>query len=330
VVPNRGHVHNHDHSGSSAAGASSLPDRAKRLRLRWRSRAVLLAFGVLYLLSGLYFVFADQVGVVLVFERVSEARVEPGMHWTWPVPFSRVEKLKVMETKRLTVGFDAPDRILGRGADQMKAQFLTGDQNIINIRLAVQYAIKDPVQYLVATKDVTAAIAKAVESSLSDVVVRRHVDDLLTTEKVAVQLQVQTASQALLDRYGCGIYLSNISIESISPPDEALDAFRDVASAREDRDRIMREADSYANDIVPRARGEAARLEQEAQGYRQSRISEARGDASRFTSLAVEYERAREVTANRIFLETMDEVLPRMKKIIVEGNIDVDLIQKKQ
>lgn len=336
-------VHSHSHASNGGVqgrvrphlrahegGLGALTHRMVYLWTEWGWRRIILVLAALYLLSGFYFVFADQVGVVLVFEKVRETRVIPGIHWTWPYPWARVEKLKVMETKRLTVGVDAPDQVLGRGAGQVKAQFLTGDQNIINIRLAVQYAIKDPVQYLYSSRDVTAVIAKSVESSLSDVAVRRHVDDLLTTEKIVVQQQVQGASQEILDRYGCGVFITNISIESIAPPDEVLDAFRDVASAREDRERIMREADSYANDIVPRARGEAARLQQEADAYCQSKISEAQGDASRFSSLAAEYARAKEVTSERLFLETMEEVLPRLKKIVVEGNIDLDLIQKKQ
>src|SRR5262249_16956999 len=141
--------------------------------------------------------------------------------------------------------------------------------------------------YLFAVRDITSLISRTVESSLSDVVVRKNVDDLFTTEKTAVQIQVQRQSQDLLDRYGCGVQISSISMESIVPPDEVLESFRDVASAREDRERIQREADSYANDVVPRARGEAARLAREAESYCQRKIDEATGDAARFTSLAV-------------------------------------------
>lgn len=159
---------------------------------------------------------------------------------------------------------------------------------------------------------------------------RRLVDDLLTTEKVVVQQQVQKAAQELLDLYGCGVHISNISIESIAPPDEVLEAFRDVASAREDRERIKREADSYANDLIPRARGELVRLKEEALSYCQRKINEAAGDTARFTQLAAEYARARDVTSARLYLETMEEVLPRLKKVIVEdGNVDLLLIQKK-
>ena len=319
--------HPHVHGGRWHRFRHELHHLRKRLD---RGQALALV-AALYLLSGVYFVSADQQAVVLVFGRVRESRVTPGMRWTLPYPFASVEKLKVLETKRLTVGIEAPDAVLGRGAGEVKAQFLTGDQNIINIRLAVQYLVEDPVLYLFYARDVTSVIARTAEAALSAVVMRRAVDDLLTKEKVAVQNEVQTGAQQFLHRFGVSI--STVSIESISPPDEVLEAFRDVASAREDRERIVREAESYGNDVVPRARGEAERLRQEASSYCERKINEAMGDAARFTSLAAEYSKARDVTSARLYLEAMEEVLPRLKKIVVEpgrGGIDVDLIQRKQ
>ncbi len=305
-------------------------DRARHLAGKWGRARGLATCAALYLISGFYFVLADQQAVVIAFGKVRERRVPPGVHWTWPCPFSRVEKLKVLETKRLTVGVEAPDQVLGRATGDTSAQFLTGDQNIINIRLAVQYRIQDPARYLFNTRDVSSLLARTVESALCSVVARRKVDDLLTTGKVIVQQGVQSASQELLDRYGCGVSISSISIESMAPPGEVLDAFREVANAREDRERIKREADSYANQLVPRARGEAARLMAEAAGYCEGRINEAEGDAARFTSLAAEYVKARETTEARLYLETMEEVLPRLKKIVVEpGGVDLDLVQRK-
>ena len=325
------HVHSHAHPHAQGGRLHELRHRLHHLRKQTSMGRVALVALILYLLSGVYFVSADQQAVVLVLGRVRESRVLPGMRWTLPFPFSRVEKLKVLETKRLTVGIEAPDQVLGRGAGEVKAQFLTGDQNIINIRLAVQYLVEDPVLYLFSARDVTSVIARTVETILSSVVVRRPVDDLLTRDKIAVQNEVQTGAQELLHRFGVSI--SSISIESIAPPDEVLEAFRDVASAREDRERIVRESESYSNDVVPRARGEAERLRQEASSYCERKVNEALGDAARFASLATEYKKAQDVTSARLFLETMEEVLPRMKKIVVEsgpGGIDLDLIQRKQ
>ena len=326
------HGDSHDQSRHPAAWLYSLRHRWNDVLKDWGWRRLLVALVALYFASGFYFVYADQQAVVLLFGKVREKHVPPGLHWAWPSPLSRIEKAKDFETKRLTIGVEAPDQILGRGAGEAKAHFLTGDQNIINIRLVVQYAIKDPVQYLFKTKDITSVIGKTVESLLSSVVVRRKVDDLLTTEKIMVQSEVLREGQQLLDSYECGVSISSISIESMAPPGEVLEAFRDVASAREDRERIKREADSYANDVVPKARGEAARLLAEAAGYCERKINQAIGDADRFRSLAAEYFRARDVTATRLFLEAMEEVLPRLKKIVVEpgpGGIDLDLVERK-
>ena len=192
--------------------------------------------------------------------------------------------------------------------------------------------MNDFAKYLFNARDVSSVIARTVESSLSFIAAQRKVDDLLTTGKVLVQNEVQKAAQGLLDRCGSGVAISSVSIESMAPPDEVLEAFRDVASAREDRERIKREADGYANDVVPKARGEAGRLTSEAEGYCERKVNEAAGDADRFHSLAAEYSKARDVTAARLFLEAMEEVLPRLKKIVIEpgaGTIDVDLVERK-
>lgn len=331
MVPVNNHRHPHTQDQSRGGRIAQVRHWLQPLLTRIDGRQLLFALVVFYFLSGTYFVRGDQQAVVLVFEKVAQSRILPGPHWTWPFPIARVEKLKTLEMKRLTVGVEPPDRILGRAADS-RSQFLTGDQNVINVRLAVQFSIKEPVPYLYLSRDVHSVLAATVESALSSIVVRRRVDDLLTTEKIAVQQEVQNASQRLLDVYGCGISLWNISIESIRPPDEVLEAFRDVASAREDRERIKREADIYANDILPRARGEAYRRIEEANGYCERKVRESQGDAARFVSLAREYSKAPEVTSARLFLETMEEVLPRLKKVVVEsgtGGIDIDLIQKK-
>jgi membrane protease subunit HflK len=325
VEPNSTHRHLRGQDGRF----HRVFDRARRLAEKWGRARWLATCAALYLVSGFYFVLADQQAVVIALGKVRERRVPPGVHWMWPRPFSHVEKLRVLETKRLTVGVEAPDQVLGRAPGEARAQFLTGDQNIINIRLAVQYRIEDPARYLFNTREVSSLLARTVEAALSAVVARRKVDDLLTTDKVVVQQGVQSGSQQLLDRYGCGVSISSISIESMAPPGEVLDAFREVASAREDRERIKREADSYANQWVPRARGEAARLIAEATGYCERRINEAEGDAARFTSLAAEYAKARETTEARLFLEAMEEVLPRLKKIVVEPEVDLDLVQRK-
>lgn len=280
-----------------------------RRRPRWtRIGAVAVA---IYLLSGTYFVSADQQALVLRFGRVVDAHVPGGMHWGWPVPIERIYRLRPRETKRLTLGtIDA-----GNGAPL--TQFLTGDRNILNVRLVVQYAINDPAAYLFRSSDVNAAIATATQGALVQALAERQVDDVLTTEKIAVQQRVQTLAEATLARYQCGISLLGVVLDSLQPPDEVVDAFRLVSSAREDSNRIIREAESYANGVIPVARGDADQLVEQAHAYSTRRTSEATGDASRFSAVAEEYKRAPRDTVARLYLETMEEVLPQLDKVVV-------------
>lgn len=313
-----------------------MSQHRSRLVPHWVPRAArswrlwLVAVAVLYVGWGFYFVPADQQAVVLRFGRVLGTPSQPGLHWTWPPPIGDVKKLRVRETRRVTVGFAGPDRVLGRDVAPAVAQFLTGDRNLLNVRLVAQYAVRDPVAFLFRFTDAEQLIGNTVESALSSVVRRRGVDSLLTTEKIAAQQEVHALTQELLDRYGAGISVLGMSLESIAPPEEVREAFNGVASAREDRNRIVREAQSYANELLPVSRGEASRMLREAEAYAESRVATASGDASRFSSLAAEHRKVPRETATRLYLETMEEVLPRMQKTIVEsgaGSIDFDFLR---
>jgi membrane protease subunit HflK len=275
---------------------------------------------LLYLLSGVYFVAPEQQAVVNRFGRVVAKGVTPGIHYHLPWPVEGVTKLKVLETKRLTVGVEAPDRALGRAAAENPVQYLTGDQNIITVQMAVQYAIKDPAAYLYRSQDVTQVIARAVESAFAQAIAAEPVDDILTTGKIAVQNATLQRSREILDFYGSGVFISSINIENVTPPAEVSDAFREVAGARADRDRIVNEAHGYSNDAIARAEGEADKLVSDAESYRQQRINEAEGDAARFEKLYAEYSKARDVTERRLYLEAMEEILPRVKKVVIDSS----------
>jgi len=227
------------------------------------------------------------------------------------------------------VGGDAADSLLGR-TPPLASQFLTGDQNIINMRVVVQYSVSVPADYLFRTQNPAQVVGAAVESELARRVAHRGVDAVLTTEKAAIQEEVRAAAQRLLNVYGAGVALSTINIESVTPPAEAADAFRDVASARADTARIVNEAEGYANDLIPKARGQAQVTMEEARAYQEKKINEAAGDAARFTQLTAEYSKAAQVTGQRLYLETMEQVLPRIRKVMVDqsGNLDLTLIRK--
>ncbi len=296
---------------------------------RWTRGRISLAVAAVWALSGIYLVAPDQQAVETLFGKVVAPRVMPGLHYALPWPIQSVAKLKVRQLRRLVVGGEIADAVLGR-TPPLASQFLTGDQNIINMRVVVQYSVSVPADYLFQAQSPAQIVGAAVESELARRIAHRGVDAVLTTEKAAVQEEVRAAAQKLLNDYRAGVALSTINTESVTPPAEAADAFRDVASARADTARIVNDAEGYANDLIPKARGQARQSLEEAQAYREKKINEAAGDAARFTQLAAEYSKAAQVTGQRLFLETMEQVLPRIKKVMVDesGNLDLTFIRK--
>lgn len=294
----------------------------------WRQR-IPLALAALWLLSAIYIVPADQQAVVTRFGRVVEPRVPPGIHLSLPWPIDRVTRLKVQQQQRLTIGGALGDQVLGR-MQPLASQFLTGDQNILQMRVVVQYSVGVPADYLYQTEAVSRLIQSATEAELTRRTAARPVDAVLTTEKAAIQEEVRAATQKLLNGYRAGVLLSSISIESAAPPPEAAEAFRDVASARADSARIVNESQGYANDVIPKARGQAQQLLESAAAYKQRKVNEALGDASRFSQVAIEYAKASEVNGRRMYMETMEQVLPRIRKMIVDnnGNLDLTIIRR--
>jgi membrane protease subunit HflK len=302
----QGHNHHHDHAHPHEHHHHDHPHPPKLTGAgRPRIRQIALAAAGLWLLSGVYIVPADQQAVMTRFGQVSDPRVFPGIHIAFPWPVDRVTKLRVQQRQRLVVGGDLPDSVLGR-TQPLASQFLTGDQNIINLRAVVQYSVGTPSDYLFGAQDVARSVGAAVETELARRIGQSPMDSILTTGKTAIQEEVRAAAQKVIDRYGVGVRIASINIESVTPPPEAADAFRDVANARADGARIYNEALGYGNDLVPRARGEAQQMTE------------------------AEYARASAVNGRRLYLETLEQVLPRIKKLIVDknGNFDLTIIRK--
>lgn len=293
-----------------------LPPKRGRRWLRW--------VPVLWVISGIYLVQPDQQALLTTFNAVSSSHVGPGLHYALPWPIERVYKVKVRQLRRAVVGADVADAVLGR-LQPVSSQFLTGDQNLINARLVVQYFVSDTKQFLFNTEDVDREVRGVVESEFAHRLAHTPVDDILTTQKAAVQNEVLERSQRVLNSYGAGVEISSVSVETVTPPAEAADAFRDVAGARADANRIISEAQGYANDLLPRARGEAAQISEAAQAYKDGRTNRASGDAARFDAVAVEYAKAPAVTATRAYMEAMEQILPRLKKLIVDSDRNIDL-----
>jgi membrane protease subunit HflK len=276
-----------------------------------------------------FFVQTDQQAVVTRFGAVVEPRVLPGVHYALPWPIDSVARLKVQQLQRLVIGGEAADMVLGR-TEPLASQFLTGDQNIIQLRVVVQYSVGLPADYLFRAADVAQTTRVAVEAELARQIARSEVDAVLTTQKLAIQDAVLAASQRRLNDYRTGVKLSTVNIESVTAPPEAADAFRDVASARADTARIVSQAQSYANDLLPRARGEAKQMTESAEAYTSSKVNEAVGDGARFSAVAVEYAKAPEVTSERLYIEALEQILPKIRKLIVDpnGNLDLSIIRK--
>jgi modulator of FtsH protease HflK len=294
------------------------PERGRRYR---RLAGYLL---VAWLLSGIYIVQTDQQGLVTQWGKVVEPRVFPGIHYALPWPIDTVYKLKVRELRRRVVGGDIPDSVLGR-TQAANSEFFSGDQNLLNIRVVAQYSVSNPRDFLFATQNADRIVGLAVESELVRRVAHTTVDDILTTQKLAIQRDVLRAAQNIMDNYRTGALLSSINIEAVSPPPETAEAFRSVAGARSDAFRIVNEADGYANDLLPRARGEADQLLDQAHSYADGKINRAEGDSARFTAVAAEYSKTPQVTSTRVYLEAMELVLPKLKKLIIDGNSNLDL-----
>jgi modulator of FtsH protease HflK len=297
---------------------SSIPHGGRRYRR---------IFGFLFaawLLSGIYIVQTDQQGVVTQWGKVVEPRVFPGIHYALPWPIDSVYKLKVRELRRRVVGGDIPDTVLGR-TQTASSEFFSGDQNLLNIRVVAQYSVSNPRDFLFEAQNADRIVGLAIESELVRRVAHTKVDDILTTQKLAIQNDVLGTAQKIIDTYRTGALLSSINIESVSPPPETAEAFRSVAGARSDAFRIVNEADGYANDLVPRARGEADQLLDQAHSYSDGKINRAEGDSARFAAVAAEYRKSPQVTSTRVYLEAMEIVFPKLKKLIVDANSNLDL-----
>jgi membrane protease subunit HflK len=284
---------------------------------------VVLAALAIWLLTGTYMVGPDEVGVVRTFGEHTRV-AQSGLNWHFPVPIETVNTPKVTEVKRVEIGF----RTLRNGqyrTVEKESLMLTGDENIVDAEMIVQYKIKDPVAYLFNIVEPELTVREAAEASLRTVVGRNKIDETLTTGKFTIQEETKFQLQSILDLYESGIHVVAVQLQDVSPPKEVIGAFKDVASAKEDKNRMVNQAEGYRNDLIPKARGEAEAMIRDAEGFRESRIKRAEGDAAKFTTILQEYRKAKSITEKRLYLETMEKVLPGIEKIIIpdkdSGNI---------
>jgi modulator of FtsH protease HflK len=279
---------------------------------------------VLWLASGLYRVRSDEVGIEVTFGEWTnrEKPAAEGLHYHWPAPVGQVFRPVVTRQNRVTIGFDVAGRDLGaRSAwrDQPEESLmLTGDENIIEIDFAVFWRMEDPGQFLFNFQDPEEALKTTSESVMREVVGLRPIDAALADEREEIERTARERIQALMSSYRTGITIEGVQLLEANPPAPVVPAFNDVQSAEQDKDKLRNEAEAYRNDILPRARGQQARTLQEAEAYRDQMVNRARGDAERFVSVYNAYKQARDVTAQRLYLETMEDVLGSAQKIIID------------
>ena len=269
---------------------------------------------LVWLGSGFYIVDASQRGLVLQFGRYKES-TESGLRWRLPYPIQSHELVNISGVRTLEVGY--------RGSERNKvlkeALMLTDDENIINIQFAVQYILKDPVEYIFNNRNPDEAVMQTAETAIREIVGKSKMDFVLYEGREQIAVRASELMQEILDRYKTGILISKVTMQNAQPPEQVQAAFDDAVKAGQDRERQKNEGQAYANDVIPKARGTAARLMQEAEGYRQRLIATAEGDASRFKQLNAEYAKAPEVTRNRLYLETMQQVYANTSKVMVDA-----------
>ena len=289
---------------------------------------ILLAGLMLWLATGIFMIGPDEQGVIRRFGKFNRI-VEPGLGYHMPSPIEKVSKPKITQVKRVEIGFRTIDPgPPARYQDVMKeALMLTSDENIINVQLVVQYRIKDAVSYLFNVRDIENTVRDVSEATIREVIGRTNIDEALTTAHAKIQSEARDLMQVVLDHYKAGIQITTVQLQDVKPPGEVIGAFKDVVSATKDKRKIINEAKGYREKVIPDARGEAAKIVREANAYQDKKIKHALGEADKFLQVLREYKKAKNITRRRLYLETMESILPQMDKFILDGKNQGNLLQ---
>jgi membrane protease subunit HflK len=307
----------------SGGGGGKPPFDLPQIQIPKFKPSVFLGIGLVVLLawilpSVVYFVEPDEEGVVTTFGEFSRTS-PPGMYFKFPSPIEHARTPKVTLIRRAEVGI----RSTRNGPAQRvpaESLMLTGDQNLVDINLVVQYTIKDSVAYLFNTRNPRKLVKDSAETVIRGIIGSNKIDEALTTGKAKIQIDAKVLIQNLMDKYETGIHVVTVQLQDVSPPQQVAAAFKDVVSAREDKERMINEAQGYRNTVIPAARGQAAEITLKAEAYREEVIKKSEGDVNRFMSQYEAYKKAPAVTRKRIYLETMEEILPEMNKFVMSSD----------
>jgi membrane protease subunit HflK len=301
-----------------------------RFNLAWL-KWIILAVVVVWLLSGIYIVRPDEQGIVRRFGKAIKV-TQPGPHYHLPRPIERINKVKVKQVRRIEIGF----RTVNPGPPAQyrfvpeESLMLTGDEQIVDAQIIVQYQVKDPVEFLFNVRDLETpqgALMDAAEVALRQVVGQRPIDDVLIGEKLQIEVDIRELLQQIIDGYNSGVKVVEVKLQTVRPPKDVASAFDDVVSAKEDKDRLIKEAEGYREDVLPKARGQAEKIIREAEAYKTERIKRAQGDTDRFLAVLKEYTKAEDITRKRLYLETMERILPGIRKFVIDPEVSGNLLQ---
>ena len=280
---------------------------------------------IIFLFSSIFTIDPEEVGVILRFGKYTRT-VSPGLNFKLPMGIEQVEKVPIQRQLKQEFGFrtaEAGVRTRYSRADQLgESLMLTGDLNAAVVEWIVQYRINDPYKFLFKVRETTATFRAMNEAVMREVIGDRTVNEVLTVGRQEISVTVQTKLQELCDQYETGIRVDQVVLQDVNPPDRVKPSFNEVNEAQQEREKLINQARSEYNKVIPRAKGEAQQMIQEAEGYSLERVNRAKGEFARFNSLFAEYRRAKEVTRDRIYLETLGKVLPRVgKKLIIDENV---------
>lgn len=321
-------------SGPSSSGPTppDLEDLIRRSQDRLRTimpgsfgtNGIILVIALVvagWFLSGFYRVLPDEQGVVLRFGKFVGI-TQPGLNYHWPYPIETVLTPKVTFVNRIDIGMRVSEDTRRSGTRMTdvaeESLMLTGDENIVDVDFSVFWVINNAEEYLFNVQNPEGTIKAVAESAMREVIGRTNIQPILTGARQGIETGVQELMQQVLNSYKAGVQITQVQMQKVDPPSQVIDAFRDVQAARADAERAQNEAQTYANRVLPEARGEASRIENAAQAYRERTVVEARGQAARFLKVFDEYQKAKEVTRQRMYLETMERVLGSVDKVLVD------------
>jgi membrane protease subunit HflK len=277
---------------------------------------VIMAAGgvvVLWIFSGFYIIQEGQSGVVTTFGKYAYT-AGPGINWRMPWPVQTEQIVNVSGVRSVEVGRS----ILIKATNQKDTSMLTEDENIIDVRFAVQYRLKDPTDYLFNNRDPDTTVVQAAETAVREIVARSKMDTVLYEGREKIAIDLAASIQKILDSYKTGIYVTSVTVQNVQPPEQVQASFDDAVKAGQDQERLKSEGQAYANDIIPRAKGTADRLIQEAEGYKARVVATAEGDANRFKQVQTEYAKAPGVTRDRMYIDSMREMYNNVSKVLVD------------